>query len=72
MTKYKVTCKECGGSNVAADLCGSMDASDFHNGVEIKRENIGDVQYFCYDCTQEWSDFAEVVVQEISVEAQEK
>ena len=69
MTKYKVTCKKCGGSDVAADFYGSMDASDLHNKVEVKPDKIGDVQYFCYDCEE---DFAEVDVQEISAEAQGK
>ena len=69
MTKYKVTCKKCGSSSIDADFSGSMDASDYHSGVGIKADSIGDVQYFCYDCEE---DFAEVEVQEISVEAQEK
>jgi len=46
-----------------------MDASDYHSGSEIMWDSIGDVQYFCYDCQ---SDFADVDIQEISVEAQEK
>lgn len=65
MTKYKVTCKECGGSDIVADFYGSMDASDFRNGVGIKRDDIGDVTYFCHDCNN-------VVAEETSVEAQEK
>jgi hypothetical protein len=69
MTKYKVTCKKCGSSSIDADFSGSMDASDYHSGSEIMWDSIGDVQYFCYDCQ---SDFADVDIQEISVEAQEK
>ena len=69
MSKCKVTCKKCGSSDVSADFSGSMDASDYHNGVQVKTGNIGEVNFFCYDCEE---DFAEVDVQEISVEAQEK
>jgi thymidine kinase len=62
--KLIVTCAECGGSNIAADFSGTIDANEYHNmpeGPLVVHDSITEIGYYCYDCGED----AEVVIAEV-------
>ena len=53
MSAYKITCDQCGSSDVAADFCVSIDANEYHKQgkvLSIDKSEVTDLQYFCINC----------------------